>query len=1045
MTTIRNGRGSIRARLSMVTVTAVLLLAPCFPLRAQLTRGSLSGSVQDGSGALIGGVVVTATEVSTNFVRKVETSEEGIYRFAALEPGVYSLEYRKVGFQTLDVVKVELTATQDRVLNESLQLAQAITAVEVASTPASVELSKASAAIERSLGAQMLENLPATGLKDVNDLMVLTPTVVRVRNATQPTSTGGQRSGAENFLIDGVDNRESWFSGRMFSVLPEGAAELRVQTNAFSAEFGRGMGSQVLVTTKSGTNGFRGQLWDYYTADWLSALTLANKAGSSAVPRPRSQLNTPGISFGGPLRRDRTFFFILFSKSLQREGANSNGISPITIPTAQGWSDLARAPLGAGQSEDNRRAVLDSISFLPQVHRMIRSYDSVSTALVNGVPIQMGTTRIPVAKPFDGEVGQARVDHHLSNRDTLTYSYQRSRYDAPVASTLSNNRFGSLFAAAERHKEDGHRLSYMRLLTTTAVNEFRISRTKVSDEWTPEGPLTTQVSIAGGSFLFGTQMIDPYIRRGGNWEWQDSLTWMRGRHSIKLGAGISRLPLLQERHNERGQWAFDSLENFLNNRALSLTQPLKASVLQTSTVQQGYFLQDDIRLRPNLILNAGLRYQTANVPNGGFGTTDPALVAIGVLAPAQPDRNDFAPRIGIAWSPGQRTVLRGGFGISYSQNLNVNQNASNNYPNNIVLARSGRELVNLFPALPEAVASIVNPSATFTNVPPHDQNPTTHFYSASVQRQFGPSYFLEVGYSGNRAYHLSRSVERNPAILTPSQAAQVIASQNANSIPTVLQRRLNPAWGSRILTEGGAGSRYNAGYVRFDRRLAHGLMVGANYTFSATLDNGSSSQNAMDFRPEYGRASVDRPHRAVVFYSWQAPSPRIPVLRQLMGGWQLSGFSEWQSGEPFSITTGVDTNGDGNPNTDRPDYNSAGILSLDLVTHDWRSFNVPLRGNGVFVTALQANGAPLSYSRPDGGALGRNTFRGPSFSNWNLSVVKIISTGERVRTELRADATDAFNHRNFGPPNSVMSSPSFGKNESEPGSRVVMLGIKVRF
>ena len=241
-------------------------------------------------------------------------------------------------------------------------------------------------------------------------------------------------------------------------------------------------------------------------------------------------------------------------------------------------------------------------------------------------------------------------------------------------------------------------------------------------------------------------------------------------------------------------------------------------------------------------------------------------------------------------------------------------------------------------------------------------------------------------------------------------------------------------------------NNYNAGYLKFDRRLVNGLLIGANYTWSASLgdsDGGTRLQDERNRHVEYGRNGNDRPHRFVVHYVWQTPGKRF------WSGWRFSGVSQWQSGRPFGITTGVDSNGDGTSTIplgfDRPDYNPRGVLRLDQVSGDWRSFSTPIDGSGIFLTPLTTAGTPLQYSMPFGGNLGRNTFRGPGFVLWNMSVMKPFTITERIRLELRADSTNLFNHRNFGPPNASMSSPNFGRNESNPPSRVMLLGAKIRF
>jgi hypothetical protein len=266
---------------------------------------------------------------------------------------------------------------------------------------------------------------------------------------------------------------------------------------------------------------------------------------------------------------------------------------------------------------------------------------------------------------------------------------------------------------------------------------------------------------------------------------------------------------------------------------------------------------------------------------------------------------------------------------------------------------------------------------------------------------------------------------------------------------------MNPTWASRALLETAGRSNYNAGFLKFDRSLRKGLLFGIAYTFSAALDDGPGPpQDVGNFRREYSRSDWDRLHRFSAYYLVHATRSfqgRSLLLRSLVAGWQVAGYSEWQSGQPFTITTGVDSNGDQviNPlspaaHPDRPDYNPNGSIQLDPVTHDWRSFRSPVDGTGLFVTPV-SSGGPLPNSMRAGGSLGRNTFRGPAYSNTNLSLLKEFHAAERVLVEVRASWVNAWNHRNFGPPISVMARPDFGSNKSNPEARTTILGLRIRF
>ena len=316
------------------------------------------------------------------------------------------------------------------------------------------------------------------------------------------------------------------------------------------------------------------------------------------------------------------------------------------------------------------------------------------------------------------------------------------------------------------------------------------------------------------------------------------------------------------------------------------------------------------------------------------------MQAAGIPGPAKADKNNWAPRVGFAYSPGGsgffgngKTVVRGGFGIQYDVIFyNVLTNEATNYPRVLTVNLQQPNTINLFPTLAPKVATLppFDPTGSFINSPVDTKHPATNMWSLSVQHQFGNAYVLEAGYTGNRSYHQIRQSQANPAILTAAQAATVIASQNTGNIPGVQARRLNPNWGARTLVESTAKGAYEAGYIKFDRRMTRNLMIGANYTFSGTwsdndelitgisdITNSSSAvpEDFFNYRKEWSRSAFDRPHRVAVTYlyniPWVSSGWASGSLARIFSGWQISGFTEAQSGQPFTITTGVDSAGTG--------------------------------------------------------------------------------------------------------------------------------------
>jgi hypothetical protein len=317
-----------------------------------------------------------------------------------------------------------------------------------------------------------------------------------------------------------------------------------------------------------------------------------------------------------------------------------------------------------------------------------------------------------------------------------------------------------------------------------------------------------------------------------------------------------------------------------------------------------------------------------------------------------------------------------------------------------------------------------------------------------------------VGYSGSRGKYGINQIEMNPAILTEEQAAAVRAAQSTTVIPSAQSRRLNPAWGGRVTIPAYTGpggndvearSTYNAVFFSANRRLTDGLQVSASYTFSKWMSNNDASlgeagtdgssqrpQNMFDYEAEWSRSQYDRPHRLATSYLWEIPGPRTGVLGQILGGWQLSGVTQAQSGRPFTIVTGVDSNGDLNNGSDRPNVNTSGSFT-------WDSSRRTFTNNGYYVTALGTNNLPLANSQFHGGNAPRNSERGAGFWNTDMSLMKRFNLPGTVRFTVRVDAFNVFNQDSYGNPVLNMSSPSFGQNLNNWGRRTIQLGGKISF
>ena len=538
------------------------------------------------------------------------------------------------------------------------------------------------------------------------------------------------------------------------------------------------------------------------------------------------------------------------------------------------------------------------------------------------------------------------------------------------------------------------------------------------------------------------------------------MTLNRGRHNFKFGADVRHVDLDNSAaFDSKGTYTFANLEAFMNNTATSLAQALQTASFGAKQWQIFLFAQDDFRVTPDLVLNLGLRYEISEAPFGFFGATEPEVQAAIVPGPAKKDTNNWAPRVGFAWSPSSgsgffgdgKSVLRGGYGIGYDvlfyNILTVN---ASNYPR--VVVGQAFNVQDVYPTVaPTTGAAVFNPLATFVNSPEELQNPMTHFYSLSVQREFFRDFVLEVGYTGSTGRSAIGQLQANYAVLTAEQAETVRRTGSTTSIPSVQARRLFPQYGSRVIIGSDndfSKSQYHAGFVSLQKRMSHGLQFGVSYTRSQyKSDNdeslgvaaitGSSPQIPQDYAnldAEWSLSVFDRPHRFVVNYIYEIPGFKDGFLKWVTDGWQLAGVTQFQSGQPFTVVTGIDTNGNGGGG-DRPNLASGSLTGTEG--------NKEFTNDGNYEVPLGSNGRPLLYSLGNGTGE-RNAERGAGFWRSDLSLLKRFQF-DRVWLTLRADALNVFNQDSYGNPITSLNSADLGKNTNNWGNRSITLAAKLSF
>jgi len=1067
-----------------VLVGALLLLVfSAVSTNAQLSRGVLSGTVRDENGSVVPGAQVTITSNGSNLIkREVTTDDQGFYRAAALDPGSYTVLIEKQGFQRLENREIAVRSAGEVTFDASMKVGTLAATVDVTAQSEAIALDKTNPTIGLTATARQATELPLGAGRNINNLALLSPNAFSAPGSTG-LSVNGQRARNDNFQIDGSDNNDISVTLQTIPVVPEAVQEYRLQTNAYSVEFGRNTGAQINVITRSGGNSYHGEGWEFYRGSRLNALDNIEKQNGLTRPA-RFNRNTFGFDIGGPIQlprfgeggkaisyngRNRTFFFFLFQGDRTRTGATPPANSTIRIPTQTGFAALSSVPLRAGQSAASRAAVLNSISFLSNVLAQNPVFRSVTNTLVNGVPIQTGLTNLPAIQPTNAYNELLRIDHRLTDNDNMTF-----RFIANTPSNInqiSNTQFGSLFAGDQVIKDRNFALSETHVFNDRLLNEVRFSyirRNLAFPEHDPTTPSTTITSF----FNIGGASNFPQGRIQNSFQLSDTATLQRGRHAFKFGGDIRKIQLRNlAAFDSKGTFSFSNFQDFMNNSALFFQQALQTATFDAHEWDQFYFVQDDVRVNQNLTLNIGLRYEYETVPFGLFGATDAQSLAALVPGPVKPDKNNWAPAFGFAYSPHPKSgllnkifgdgtgVLRGGYRIAYDIIFyNIETVNASNFPR-VVVPRIDLPKDQFPNLLPVSGSAVFNPLAGYVNTPSNAKSPYSQLYSLSFQREIHRNWIFEVGFTGSHSLNQINQLQANPAILTPAQAALVATTGSIPiGFPTVQARRIFPQFGSRTLIATTAQARYGAGFVTLNKRLSRGLQFGIAYTHGRLISDNDESLNVgaittgspqipqdfLNIKAEKSLSAFDRKHRLVANFIYEVPTLGFAkdngVLKRIFGGWQISGIVTRQSGQPFTIVTGVDSNGNG-AGGDRPNFNPAGQIIRDPVTGNLRTFTTS--GTPFFVP-LGSNGSPLNFSLGNG-SLSRNTYRGPGFYNTDLSLAKRIKFDETREFILRADFLNAFNQDSYGNPVNSLNSTDFGKNINNWGNRSITVGGKLRF
>ncbi len=1048
---------------------ALFLLLPVAAV-AQTHRASLRGTVYDPNHAAIPGAKVSVTRVATGDVRTTTTDDKGEYGISSLPSGVYRVEVEMASFRRHDQ-RIEILVNQDQRLDVTLGVSGPESAID---STDEAQLKKDSPSLGTVIENRQVTGLPLDG-RNFYELSLLVPGAVPPAQGSAGSvrgdfafSVNGAREDANNFLLDGVYNVDPKLN--TFGVRPsvDAIREFEMLTSTYDASFGRNPGAQVNVILKSGSNDFHGSLFEFHRN---AALDARNFFAPASEPKPKYIRNQFGGAIGGPIKHDRTFFFADYEGTRSREG-----ITRVTnVPTA-----LERA---GNFSQSVFGVPTNPFTGLPFDNGIIPDFfiNPVGRAIAALYPLPNRNEPFQnfVSSPIlrdDNDSFDARVDHNITDRANLTFRY--SFGDRNLFEPFTGPSFSLVpgFGDSVKRRSQNGMVALTMVLTPNLVNESRVAFSRVAASVGQEASvlnsavglpaISSRARDLGLSFITITG-FSPLGDEGNNpqnsvtnvYQFLNNASYVSGDHLIKFGVDLRFSQQNAFRDVEsRGRLQFSPFGQITGNALgdLLLGFPLLTSVARVDNPQQirtesyNFFINDSYRVTRRLTLTGGLRYEYNSPPVDAedraniYDVVSRSLVPVGTngvpRSGFEADKNNFAPRVGFAWSVSEKTVLRGGYGIYYDQSPLAPAEAlyfnSPFFDNNIFFSLPGLPLTlndpfpSFFPfPLPDSALAIQRDLRTGY----------MQHWNFNVERQLGSSSVIELAYVGSKGTKLLTARDINqpqPSVLPPG-------------LPFV--PRPDPRFDDIDLLESRANSNYNALQARFQQRLARGFSGLVSYTWSKSIDDASNffssagdpnfPQNSYNVAAERGRSNFDVSHRLSASYAYGLPFGRgrryladDGWLSTVLSGWETFGIVTLQSGRPFTVAllSEIDNSGTGRSilgfgANDRPNLIGNPELS-NPTTLQW------------FNTAAFAFPVPGTF-----GNAGRNILEGPGFQNVNASLVKNTALSERVNLQFRAEAFNLFNHPNFNLPDNFLGSPTFGRITSARDPRHIQFGLKLLF
>jgi hypothetical protein len=1038
-------------------------------LWGQIAGSSLNGIVRDESGGGIPGATVSVREVETGAERNVVTDAGGRYSAPSIPVGRYQVTAAKVGFVSQTKTGIDLVLGQTAAVDLTLPVGDLKQMITVEESPAAVAVSTQQ--IAGLVSERQVKDLPLNG-RSYDQLLALNPGIVNYTAersggvGTSNSSVGnmfavsGRRPQENLFLLNGIEytgasvinNTPGGTSGQLLGV--DAVREFNVVTDAYGAEYGKRAGGQVSIVTASGTNTPHGAVYSFLRN---SALDARNFFDQGSIPQ--FQRNSFGGTLGGPLKKDKLFLFGNYEGFRQHLGLSDVTMVPDNA-ARQGYVGTTFVGVAT--------AVQPLLALWPVPN---------GPDLGNGIAEAFSHPLQTIREDF----GTTRLDYNLSRRDTLfgVYTIDDSSAATPSANPLTTVIEGLREQVASVQEQ--HVFS-PRILNTARAgfsrgSYFFTSQVAVDLPGWVEGAPIGAVVIGGGTALNAQSSITAAGSNAGSnlravrnlFTFEDQVGIFHGRHNIAAGIWVQRVQandLLAQ--NQWGQASFGSLTSFLQGTISTFTVVPSPTPLGWRSLELAGYIQDAIKLRSNLDLRLGFRFESTDGWNEVAGrASNYAFDSNGVIQ-TNPFVGDSAltvnrakflpePRAALAWDPfGKgRTVVHGGFGIyrSLLDNLDYRLDQAAPFNTTQTLKNTPVEGLRIVPGTALPAGTKISPSGTQPDV----YTPTVITWTAKIEQQIVPSTSLGVSYVGSHGYHELLSVDANEPFPTVCPASPCPSGLAAGTIYYPSGAALaNPSLANTTTWFSEGISSYNSLQLDVNRRFSRGLQFRGTYTWSKSLDDGTAlnssvGTNAPGFvmfplnpKLDWSPSTSDARHIAVANFSYELPwGPGKKLLgnarglaQKLAGGWTISGVQTIESGLPFTPQLGFNpTNNGDSRNPIRPSWNPA--------------FSGPV-----------ILGGPNQYFNPNAfilppagtyGNIGRDVLYGPGLATTDLSIAKNTAISDRVRAQFRAEFFNLFNRANFGSPNAVVFASASAAPSATAGvisatsttSRQVQFGLKI--